>query len=52
MDKYKLSYEESSPVIELLKHILEKLINIETHLKKNEPKKETKQLLTEEKTGE
>tara|TARA_B110001454_G_C12706712_1_gene428909 strand:+ start:48 stop:206 length:159 start_codon:yes stop_codon:yes gene_type:complete len=52
MDKYKLSYEEADPVVELLKDILRKLTNIETRLKKNETKEETKQLLTEEKTGE
>jgi hypothetical protein len=52
MDKYKLSYEDADPVVELLKDILGKLIDIETHLKKNETKEETKQLLTEEKTGE
>jgi hypothetical protein len=52
MDKYKLSYEDVDPVVELLKDILGKLIDIETHLKKNETKEETKQLLTEEKTGE
>jgi|TARA_B100001079_G_C16197861_1_gene420143 hypothetical protein len=52
MDKYKLSYEDVDPVVELLKDILGKLIDIETHLKKYEPKEDTKQLLTEEKTGE
>ena len=52
MDKYKLSYEEADPVVELLKDILAKLTDIETRLKKNETKEETKQLLTEEKTGE
>ena len=52
MDKYKLSYEDVDLVVELLKDILGKLIDIETHLKKNETKEETKQLLTEEKTGE
>ena len=52
MDKYKLSYEEANPVIEILKDILVKLTDIETRLKKNETKEETKQLLTEEKTGE
>tara|TARA_Y100001949_G_scaffold46279_1_gene38353 strand:- start:51 stop:209 length:159 start_codon:yes stop_codon:yes gene_type:complete len=52
MDKYKLSYEDADPVVELLKDILGKLIDIETHLKKYEPKEETKQLLTGSKTGE
>jgi|TARA_B100000315_G_scaffold248759_1_gene279004 hypothetical protein len=47
MDKYK-----SNSVVELLKDILGKLVDIETHLKKYEPKEDTKQLLTEEKTGE
>ena len=47
-----MSYEDVDPVVELLKDILGKLIDIETHLKKNETKEETKQLLTEEKTGE
>jgi len=47
MDKYK-----SNSVVELLKDILGKLVDIETHLKKYEPKEDTKQLLTEDKTGE
>jgi len=37
---------------EVLLKIEERMGNIETHLKKYEPKEETKQLLTEQKTGE